>query len=143
MADHAPIDQQVQRLEKEMATARESYEAVLKRYDNATVSRALGIFEFPERVKIIDAPQDPAVPVTPPKVIFFILGILAGVGLGISLATVAELLDQNVRTADELELLTKLPVIARLPKVIALEPDLRANRAGPLPPDRNAILSPG
>ncbi len=115
MSEYAPIEQQQLRLEKEVASARDLYDQFLKRYDSATTSRALGVFEAPERIKVIDAPQDPTIPTTPPKIIFVIAGIVAGVVLGIGLAVVAELLDQKVRTSLEVAALTRAPVIARLP----------------------------
>lgn len=117
---HAPIEQQQQRLEKEVTSARETYEAFLKRYENAKTSRALGEFEAVERVKFIDLPQDPTIPVTPPKIIFIVAGIIAGLVVGIGLATVAELLDPSVHTAAEMALLCGAPVLARLPRDVAL-----------------------
>jgi uncharacterized protein involved in exopolysaccharide biosynthesis len=117
MSEYAPIEQQQSRLEKEVASARELYDVFLKRYDSATTSRALGVFEAPERVKVIDAPQDPTIPTTPPKIIFIIAGIIAGLVLGIGMSVVAEMLDQHLRTAIEFTELAKIPVLARLPRL--------------------------
>lgn len=117
MADYAPIEQQQLRLEKEVASARELYDQFLRRYDSATTSRMLGLFEAPERIKVIDAPQDPTIPTTPPKIIFVIAGIFAGIALGIGLAVVAEMLDQRVRSTSDFVALARVPVISRLPRL--------------------------
>ncbi len=117
IARYAPIEQRQIQLDKEVASARELYETMLKRYENAATSRALSSFEAPERVKIIDAPQDPTVPVTPPPVIFMIAGIFAGVAIGIGLAVAAEVLDQRIRTAKDCLAVTEAPVLAILPRV--------------------------
>jgi polysaccharide chain length determinant protein (PEP-CTERM system associated) len=115
MAEYAPIEQQQQRLEKEVTAARELLEAFVKRLDNATTSLALGKFEAPERVKIIDPPQDPTMPTSPARILFVIAGIIAGLGIGVGLAVVAEMLDQRVRTSADFAGLTSVPVLGRLP----------------------------
>jgi uncharacterized protein involved in exopolysaccharide biosynthesis len=115
MAEYAPIEQQQQRLEKEVSGARELLEGFAKRLDNATTSLALGKFEAPERVKIIDPPQDPTFPTSPARILFVIAGIIAGLGIGIGLAIVAEMLDQRVRTNADFAGLTNTPVLGRLP----------------------------
>jgi polysaccharide chain length determinant protein (PEP-CTERM system associated) len=117
MAQYAPIEQQQGRLEKEVQSARDLYDQFMKRYDNASTSRALGVFEAPERIKVIDAPQDPTIPTTLPKFVFAIAGIFAGIALGIGLAVAAEMLDQRVRTTGDFTDLARVPVIARLPRL--------------------------
>ena len=114
MALHGPIEQELQRLEKEVTSAREMYETFVKRHDSAATSRALGIFSSPERVKIIDAPQDPKFPVTLPAIVYMLAGLVAGLSLGIGLAVVAEMLDQRLRKAADFCDLLKAPLMARL-----------------------------
>jgi polysaccharide chain length determinant protein (PEP-CTERM system associated) len=115
MAEYAPIEQQQQRLEKEVTAARELLEAFAKRLDNATTSLALGKFEAPERVKIIDPPQDPTIPTSPARILFVIAGIVGGLAIGIGLAIVAEMLDQRLRTSHDFTGITSVPVLGRLP----------------------------
>lgn len=117
IAKFAPIEQEQVRLEKEVSAAREVYDLLRKRLQNASTSQALGVFEGSERVKVIDAPQDPTIPVTPPQIIFAIAGIVAGLVLGIALAVVSEMLDQRVRGGDEMSALMKAPVLASLPLI--------------------------
>ena len=115
MAEYAPIEQQQQRLEKEVTAARELLEGFVKRLDNATTSLALGKFEAPERVKIIDPPQDPTISTSPARILFVIAGIIAGLGIGVGFAVMAEMLDQRVRTSGDFARLTSVPVLGRLP----------------------------
>lgn len=115
MTEYAPIEREQARLEKDVTSARELYDAFQKRFDSASTSHALGVFSNAERVKIIDAPQDPTIPATPPPVIFMIAGIVAGLVLGIALAVVAEMLDQTIRTAADIAGIVPSPVITRLP----------------------------
>jgi capsular polysaccharide biosynthesis protein len=66
---------------------------------------------------VIDAPQDPTIPITLPKILFVVMGIVAGIVLGVSLAIVAELLDPRLRTNEQFQRITGLPVLGRLPRV--------------------------
>ena len=75
------------------------------------------MFAGADRVKIIDAPQDPKFPITLPRYIFILAGLLAGLGLGIGLSVAAELLDQRLRIAREFGALLNIPVLAKLPVV--------------------------
>ncbi|MEZ5843421.1 MAG: hypothetical protein R3D27_06750 [Hyphomicrobiaceae bacterium] len=124
LAEFAPIEQQQQQLEKRIASAREVYQSFVERHDKASTSYALGRFEEPERVKVIDPPQDPTIPITLPKIIFVVLGVAAGIALGIGLAVIAELLDPRIRTRQQFAFLSGLPVIAVLPR---RDPDIGAH----------------
>lgn len=129
LAEFAPIEQQQTQIEKRIASARELYQAFVERHDKASTSYALGQFEEPERIKVIDPPQDPTIPITLPKIIFVVFGILAGIALGIGLAIVAELLDPRLRTREQFMEMTGLPVLVVLPYLAA-----PANAIGPQPP---------
>ena len=115
MAEFAPIEREHQNLERAVATARETYEVLSKRYEMARVTGALGKFEAPERIKVIDPPVEPTTPVSPGPGAFTLAGLIAGLALGAGLAFLAELMDQRVRTTAALEAFGTAPVLARLP----------------------------
>jgi polysaccharide chain length determinant protein (PEP-CTERM system associated) len=114
---YTPIEQRRKDLEARVTKIRAVYEALQTRYDNATTSLALGAFEAPERVKVIDPAADPTVPVSLPGFVFLIAGVFAGVALGSGLAVIAELLDQRLRYPSQFTALTGLPVLVCLPKI--------------------------
>ena len=113
IAETGPVLQEQKRLEEEIRMAQESHDAISKRFDNAQITGALGEFEAPERIKVIDAPVDPVVPVTPGRVLFLIAGILAGILAGAGLAAAAEILDTRLRRQSDFETACNAPVIAR------------------------------
>ena len=60
-------------------------------------------------------PQDPTISTSPPRILFVIAGIVAGLAIGIGLAIIAELLDQRVRTSSDFSGIANVPVLGRLP----------------------------
>ena len=113
IAETGPVGQQQKQLEEYIRFAQESYDAVAKRFDNAEITGALGKFEAPERVKVIDPPVDPTAPVTPGRMLFLLAGIIGGMFMGAGLATVAEILDSRLRRMIDFEKLAGVPVLAR------------------------------
>lgn len=114
IARFGPIERKMQGLERNIRVAQGLYEKLAERYEMARVTGALGRFEAPERVKIVDAPKDPLWPDTPGFLIFLIGGLIGGTLLGLALATIIELLDQTVHSAHELSHSLGLPVLSRI-----------------------------
>ena len=121
MSQFAPIEQEQQQLERSIASARETYETLSKRFEMARVTGALGKFEAPERIKMIDPPVEPTSPVGPGAFVFMIAGLLAGFGMGGGLAFLAELLDQRIRLNSIFTFISGVPVVARVPRAKALK----------------------
>ena len=117
ISQFAPIEQQQQELERAISSAREMHDMLSKRYEMARLTGSLGRFEAPERIKIIDAPQDPTGPVTPGGLFFVLGGLIGGIALGAGLATVFEVLDPRLRRTDDFEAASGLPVISFVPRL--------------------------
>lgn len=109
-----PIASQLAQLEREASEAKESYEDYARRYQRASTTRgASGILNAPERIKLIDAPRDPEFP-SASALRTAMLALLSSIALGLGLTLLAELLDQRLRSAEEVADATGLPVLARL-----------------------------
>ncbi|EPE37403.1 GumC family protein [Candidatus Photodesmus anomalopis] len=106
------------RLVRDVKIKRQLYNELIERYEMAQLTESLGMFEQNKRVKIIDLPFTPSVPSNFPPIVFILAGGLSGFILGISLATITELLDTSIRRVEQLELLTGVPVITSIPKII-------------------------
>jgi polysaccharide chain length determinant protein (PEP-CTERM system associated) len=110
-----PVEEQLQRLERNIAAKRDFHDNLVKRAEMAQITGALGRYEAPERIKIIDAPAEPTAPINPPTLLFVIGGLVGGIALGAGLAAIAEVTDSTVRRREVLEKLTALKVLARIP----------------------------
>ncbi|MEL6092433.1 GumC family protein [Plesiomonas shigelloides] len=134
------VERQMSELERNLQVQRELYQDLLTRYKKAQVTGALGQFEKGDRVKVIDPPFIPTSPSTPPLIVFILAGIVAGLGIGIGFAVIAEITDSTVQRSDKLTMLIGAPVLIRIPynKEIAHyanrpeqnHPDSSASRAG-------------
>ncbi|MCA0303077.1 MAG: hypothetical protein LCH95_11810 [Proteobacteria bacterium] len=116
MASFAPIEQRQQALERALASAREAHDSLAKRYEMARVTGALGVFEAPERVKVVDASGDPLGPTSLPRIVFLLGGLGAALALGVALSIMAELFDPMVRNAPDFAELLGVPLLGRLPR---------------------------
>ncbi|MDD7909222.1 GNVR domain-containing protein [Pseudovibrio exalbescens] len=139
VAEFGPIEKQMNRLERDIDLAQETYSELSRRYEMAEVTGALGKFEAPERVKIVDAAEDPQAPITPGKVVYVAGGIFAAIMLGVGLAVVFEVLDPTLRRQDEfLAATNNLPIIVRMPRMVDPATKPRQTRKGKRKPDQEA-----
>jgi len=112
---YGTVEREQHQLDRRVLAAREMHDSLAKRYEMARVTGALGKFEAPERVKLIDPPTAPLTPTTPPAILFVIGGIIGGIALGAALAFAAELADTSLRRREQIESGLGLPLLSRLP----------------------------
>lgn len=108
---------EINRLARDVTVKRELYDELVERYEMAQLTGSLGVFEENKRVKVIDEPYTPTIPSNLPAFVFVILGFIGGAGLGIGLATIAELADNSIRSRKTLEKHLGVPVITTIPKI--------------------------
>jgi uncharacterized protein involved in exopolysaccharide biosynthesis len=117
LAGTGEMERQLLELERDIKVQRGLYGDLLYRYEKAKITGALGRFEQPERIKIIDEPYQPSSPTNSPLSIYLIAGIIGGILLGSGLALFSELADTSIRARHQLELITSTSVISRLPRI--------------------------
>ncbi|HYN77142.1 MAG TPA: hypothetical protein VES73_05045 [Lamprocystis sp. (in: g-proteobacteria)] len=126
--DVGALAQKMKEMERDIKVQRELYENLLARRERARVTSSLGRFEQSERIKIIDAPFTPQSSANLPLAVFVVGGLFAGLALGVSLATVLELMDSSIRSRRALETLTRsvltdadVPMLSRIPPLRELD----------------------
>lgn len=108
-------ESQLNALARDVEEAKSLYESYVARYGGQITSRSSALaFAAPERIKLVDLPTDPTVPIGTLRSIL-LLGFAASIALGLGLALLAEVFDPRVRTPQNVTALTQLPVLARLP----------------------------
>ena len=101
------------RLSQAVREARDRYDEYSKRYIQPP-GRTLGILTAPERIRVIDLPSDPQLPVSSGGK-YVIAGFLGSLGVALGLVVIAELMDRTVRRARDFETIVGAPVVTRLP----------------------------
>lgn len=66
-------------------------------------------------VRVIDSALAPEKPIKPKKLASLLFGLLGGIGVGIGLAFLLEILDQSVRTQEDVENKLGLPFLGQIP----------------------------
>lgn len=108
-------ERRLNELKRDIQVRQKVYEDLAERHELARVTGSLGKTEESERVKLIDPPYEPLAPINLPLFIFVIAGCVAGLGLGVGLAAITELLDTSIRRKDTLTQMLNVPVLARIP----------------------------
>ncbi|MBE9396119.1 capsule biosynthesis protein [Pontibacterium sp. N1Y112] len=108
-------ERRLNELKRDIQVRQKIYQDLSERHELARVTGSLGKTEESERVKLIDPPYEPLAPINLPLFVFVIAGCLAGLGLGLGLACINELLDTSIRRKDTLKQILNVPVLARIP----------------------------
>ena len=109
------IETQLRHLKGDVDIKRQVHQSLMERSELARVTGALGRFEAPERVKVIDHPSIPVRPLGLSPVVHALFGLAAGIALSIGLVVLSEVTNGTVRTCAQLSELAGVPVLARIP----------------------------
>lgn len=74
-----------------------------------------------QQVSIVDPARPPEGPAAPRVKLNLLVGLLFGLFLGVGAAVTAQALDNKVRTAQQLQELTRLPILGAIPRVVGRE----------------------
>lgn len=117
VSNNGETENEHSKLERDLKIKRGLFDDLFLRHENALITRSLSIFERDKRIKIIDQPFTPTNPDNLPLYIFFISGLFAGIFIGNSLALLLEITDTSLRYNRQLEKLTGVTVLSRIPPV--------------------------
>jgi capsular polysaccharide biosynthesis protein len=94
------------------------YDDLMRKHMEAGVSQGLEKEQKGERFTLIDPARLPEKPLKPNRLAIMLIGLVLGIGAGIGFAALREFSDDAVRNPDQLELVTKFPVLAGIPPII-------------------------
>jgi polysaccharide chain length determinant protein (PEP-CTERM system associated) len=110
-------EQEIALLTRDYQNAKETYQSLLKKSQEAQQAENLERRQKGEQFKVIDPARIPEKPFKPdiPKILLF--GLLLGMGCGFGMAFFKEQNDRSFRDAEDLEATLGLKVIANIPKI--------------------------
>jgi succinoglycan biosynthesis transport protein ExoP len=112
-------------LKREVESGNDLYEDLLKKLKEAGVVASLKA----ATVDIIDPATLPTRPVEPNTSLVLALSILLGLGAGIGCTFAAENLDNLIRSPEEVEFLTGVPLFGMIPHIKGMTPQIESGRA--------------
>jgi uncharacterized protein involved in exopolysaccharide biosynthesis len=110
-------EQEMTLLTRDYQNAKETYESLLKKSQEAQQAENLERRQKGEQFKVIDPARIPEKPFKPdiPKILLF--GLLLGMGCGFGMAFFKEQNDRSFRDAEDLETTLGFKVLANIPKI--------------------------
>jgi polysaccharide chain length determinant protein (PEP-CTERM system associated) len=116
-------------LTRDYDTQQSAYKDLLAKSEQSKVAAELEKGEIGEQFRVLDPPRPPVRPTGLARLQVNAIGAIAGLGLGILLAALLELLDTTFHSARDVIDVLKLPVIARLPYLPSDADRQRQNRS--------------
>jgi uncharacterized protein involved in exopolysaccharide biosynthesis len=94
------------------------FDDLMRKHMEAGVAQGLEKEQKGERFTLIEPARLPETPFKPNRLAIMLIGLVLGVGSGIGLASLREFSDDSVRNPNQLEFVTKFPVLAGIPPII-------------------------
>lgn len=113
LSSNSSASVRLRELEREAAASREVYESYLQRYQEIADQDQLNTSD----ARLLAYASMPASPSSPKLRIALALAIAIGLLLGVGAGVIAEIIDQSVKNADDLEAKVGYPAIASIPSI--------------------------
>lgn len=109
--------QELSVVSRDRQSAKDLYESLLKRYEEAQLAESMEADRQGERFRILEAAVAPEGPSAPNRPFILLLGVLAAIGLAGAAVVAAEQIDTSFHSLDELKAFTSVPVLATVPAI--------------------------
>ena len=114
---YGDVSKTLNNLNRDVEFKRRLYDELVDRYEMAKLTGSLGVFEHSKRVKIIDLPYTPSGTANMPLSLYLIIGLVAGVAVGLGLTILLECTDNRIYQASTLTTLCNAPVLTVIPRI--------------------------
>ena len=109
--------QELALVSRDRQAAKDLYDSLLKRYEEAQLVQSMESDRQGERFRILEAAVAPEGPTAPNRPFILLLGVLAAIGLAGAAVVAAEQVDTSFHSLDELKAFTSVPVLATVPVI--------------------------
>lgn len=115
-------------LMRDYGTLQETYTSLLSKTQDSDIASNLERRQIGQQFRVIDAARLPERPISPNRSRINLLGLLAGLALGIGLAALLEYRDTTFKTDGDIVSTLALPVLAVVPVMLTTDERRRASR---------------
>ena len=118
---------EIEQVARDAAVAGDIYVMLAKRLEEAKVAEVM----VSNDVQVVDMPTLPKDPIEPRKAMTFVMAMLTGIVLSCAFVIARELLNQTIRTEEDVQNYLALPVLGAIPEEASLEKALeQQNKPG-------------
>jgi protein tyrosine kinase modulator len=118
--ENTPLrEQEFQEMSRDYETTSDLYRTLLKRYEEAQLAETLEQRQKGEQFRILEAAIPPRAPWAPNLPRFLLVGTALSAALAAGVALLMERLDGSFHGVDELRSVGKVPVVARIPRLVS------------------------
>jgi polysaccharide chain length determinant protein (PEP-CTERM system associated) len=121
------LESQLTELMRDYNTLQEGYTSLLRKSEDSKIAVNLERRQIGEQFRILDGARLPERPVSPDRVSINLMGILAGLAVGLGLVALLEYRDTSLKSDDDIVTTLSLPVLAVIP-VMTNAVERRAHR---------------
>jgi polysaccharide chain length determinant protein (PEP-CTERM system associated) len=113
---NAPLnEQQYNALLRDYNLAKDDYEAMTKRHEQAETAQNIEEHKAGENLEVLDPASLPEQPAEPNRLAWAGIGTFAGLGLGIMLAAAQEVKNTSLKNLKDVRAYTNMPVLSSIP----------------------------
>jgi polysaccharide chain length determinant protein (PEP-CTERM system associated) len=122
------LESELTELMRDYDTLQDQYKTLLRKSEDSKMAVNLERRQIGEQFKIIDGARLPERPVSPDRVRLNLMGLFAGLSLGIALVALLEYRDTTLKTDEDVVTSLALPVLAVIPAMITTADRRRIKR---------------
>jgi polysaccharide chain length determinant protein (PEP-CTERM system associated) len=111
----ATTERFLQSLLRDFEVKQNTYTSLLARADEAKVTKALSMFDEDQQIVLIESPRMPTSPIGFTSHLNTVVGLIAGLLLGITIVILVEFASDAVRNKGEIERLIGMQIVGTLP----------------------------
>jgi len=112
--------QEFGRITRDYNAAKDLYDSLLKRFDDAQLAASMETDRQGERFRVLEAAMPPSAPVAPNRMRLMIMGVLLALIMAAGAALMAEQFDSTFHSVDDLREFTKVPVLGAVSPIGAV-----------------------
>lgn len=108
-------EQQLAALTRDYEQSRKNYEQLLAKRDQSEMATDLEKRQEGEQFRVLDPPNLPQKPYSPNRLKIDLIGLVAGLILGIACSAGSEMIDDRIYSKEQLEKIVTAPVLTEIP----------------------------